>query len=353
MSAFEMPDFDGHEAVHVFHDRTSGYRSIIAIHDTSLGPACGGTRMWAYADSTAALTDALRLSKGMSFKNAMAELPLGGGKAVILGDARTGKTPALLRAHAEAIDSLNGRYVTAMDVGMTEADMQAFAKVTRHVAGYAQAGRTGGDPSPMTAWGVFCGIRAAVRFVHGTDDMKGLRVAIQGAGNVGFDTARHLKAAGATLLVADVNAANAQRAAHELGATIVSAETIHAEDVDVFAPCALGAVLNDATIPQIRAKIVAGGANNQLARPSEHGRQVMERGILYAPDYVINGGGIIRVCGQIYDWSDDSIRARTERIGVTLAEVFAAAKVENRPTHEVADRIARSRIEAGRARKAA
>ena len=353
MSAFEMPDFDGHEAIHVFHDKASGYRSIIAIHDSTLGPACGGTRMWAYADSTAALTDALRLSKGMSYKNAMAELPLGGGKAVILGDARTDKTPALLRAHAEAVESLAGRYVTAMDVGMTEADMLAIAKVTAHVAGYAQPGKTGGDPSPMTAWGVFCGIRAAVRFVHGSDDMTGMRVAIQGAGNVGFDTARHLKSAGATLVVADVNAANAQRAASELGATIVSTETIHAADVDVFAPCALGAILNDTTIPQIRAKIVAGGANNQLARPSEHGRQVMERGILYAPDYVINGGGIIRVCGQIYDWNDDTIRARTERIGVTLAEVFAAAKSENRPTHEVADRIARSRIEAERLRKAA
>lgn len=352
MSVFELPDFDGHESVHVFHDKETGYRGLIVIHDSTLGPACGGTRMWAYPDSTAALTDALRLSKGMSYKNAMAELPLGGGKAVIIGDAKTQKTPALMRAHGRAVDSLDGAYVTAMDVGMTEADMETIATVTTHVAGYAQKGKTGGDPSPMTAWGVFCGIRAAVKFVHGTEDMTGLRVAVQGVGNVGYDTARHLKAAGASLVVADVSAANLARA-EALGAEVVSPEAIHAVEADVYAPCALGAVLNDQTIPQIKAKIVAGGANNQLAKPSLHGKAVMERGILYAPDYVINGGGIIRVCGQIYDWSDDAIRAKTERIGATLTEVFAAAQSEGRPTHEVADRIAKARIEAAKLRKAA
>jgi leucine dehydrogenase len=289
----------------------------------------------------------------MSFKNAMAELPLGGGKAVIIGDARTDKTPALMRAHGRAVESLAGRYVTAMDVGMTEADMETLASVTRHVAGYAQPGKTGGDPSPMTAWGVFCGIKAAVQFALGTDDLTGLHVAIQGVGNVGYDTARHLKAAGARLTVADVNAANLKRVAETLGAAIVPTATIHAVAADVFAPCALGAILNDATIPALQTKIVAGGANNQLAKPAVHGAQLAERGILYAPDYVINGGGIIRVCGQIYDWSDDTIRAKTERIGVTLGEVFAAARAERLPTHEVADRIARSRIAAERARKAA
>jgi leucine dehydrogenase len=349
---FDMPDFDGHEAVHWFHDAATGYRGLVAIHDSTLGPACGGTRMWAYASSDAALTDALRLSKGMSYKNAMAELPLGGGKAVIMGDARTQKTPGILRAHARAIESLGGRYVTAMDVGMTEADMETIAGVTTHVAGYAQPGKTGGDPSPMTAWGVFCGIRAAVEFVHGTHDLKGLRVAVQGAGNVGYDTARHLKEAGATLVVADVNPAHVQRA-EALGAEIAAPDAIHAVEADVYAPCALGAVLNDRTIGEIKAKIVAGGANNQLARPAIHGRAVMERGILYAPDYVINGGGIIRVCGQIYGWSDDAIRAKTERIGATLSEVFAAARGEQRPTHEVADRIARARIESARRQRSA
>ena len=350
---FDMPDYDGHEAVHWFHDAATGYRGLVAIHDSTLGPACGGTRMWPYADAGAALTDALRLSKGMSYKNAMAELPLGGGKAVIIGDSRKTKTPALMHAHGRAVESLAGRYVTAMDVGMTEADMETLASVTRHVAGYAQKGRTGGDPSPMTAWGVFCGIRAAAAFALGVSDMKGLRVAVQGVGNVGYDTARHLKAAGAELIVADVNEANLRRAAETLDAEIAGSDVIHAVEADVFAPCALGAILNDKTIPEIKAKIVAGGANNQLARPAIHGPAVTERGILYAPDYVINGGGIIRVCGQIYDWSDEAIREKTERIGATLTEVFTAAKAEGRPTHEVADRIARGRIEAARGRKAA
>ncbi|MFT3809714.1 MAG: amino acid dehydrogenase [Micropepsaceae bacterium] len=352
MSVFEMPDYDGHEEVAFFADKTTGYRGLIAIHDSTLGPACGGTRMWAYADSTAALTDALRLSRGMSYKNAMAELPLGGGKSVIIGDARTAKTPALMRAHGRAVDSLGGRYVTAMDVGMTEADMETLASVTKHVAGYAQPGKTGGDPSPMTAWGVFCGIKAAVAFVNGSDDLKDLRVAIQGVGNVGYDVARYLKEAGAELVVADVNEKNVARAVETLGALAVVPELIHAESADVFAPCALGAILNDTTIPQIKAKIVAGGANNQLARPQSHGAAVMGRGILYAPDYVINGGGIIRVCGQIYDWTDEDIRARTTRIGATLTEVFTAAKRDSRPTHEVADEIARARI-AAKAVKAA
>lgn len=353
MSVFEMPDFDGHEEVAFFADKATGYRGLITIHDSTLGPACGGTRMWAYADSNAALTDALRLSRGMSYKNAMAELPLGGGKSVIIGDARTMKTPAIMRAHGRAVDSLGGRYVTAMDVGMTEADMETIATVTRHVSGYSQPGKTGGDPSPMTAWGVFCGIKAAVAFANGSDGLKGLRVAVQGVGNVGYDVARYLKEAGASLVVADVNEKNVARAVETLGAAAVSPDAIHAESADVFAPCALGAVLNDATIPQLKAKIVAGGANNQLARPEVHGAEVTARGILYAPDYVINGGGIIRVCGQIYDWSDSDIRDKTTRIGATLTEVFDAARREGRPTHEVADRIARARIDAAKQRKAA
>lgn len=353
MSVFEMPDFDGHEEVAFFADPATGYRGLIAIHDSTLGPACGGTRMWAYADSTAALTDALRLSRGMSYKNAMAELPLGGGKSVIIGDARTAKSPSIMRAHGRAVDSLGGRYITAMDVGMTEADMETIATVTSHVSGYAQAGKSGGDPSPMTAWGVFCGIRAAVAFRHGSDDLKGLRVAIQGVGNVGYDTARHLKEAGAELVVADVNERNVARAVETLGAAVAAPDRIHTEQADVFAPCALGAILNDVTIPALKAKIVAGGANNQLARPEIHGAAVAERDILYAPDYVINGGGIIRVCGQIYDWSDADIRAKTTRIGVTLTEVFAAARQGGRPTHEVADRIARARIEKAKQQRAA
>ncbi len=352
MTLFDLPDFDNHESVTAFADPETGLKSIIAVHDTTLGPACGGTRMWPYADAAAALTDALRLSKGMSYKNAMAELPLGGGKAVIIGDARSHKSDALMRAHGRRVDRLNGTYVTAMDVGMDQHDMEVIATVTRHVSGYAQPGKTGGDPSPMTALGVFTGIKAAVAFALGTADLKGLRVAVQGVGNVGFEAARMLKEAGAVLTIADVNEENRKRAEERLGARVVATEMIHAEDVDVYAPCALGAVLNDTTIPQVKAKIVAGGANNQLQRP-HHGYRVLDRGILYAPDYVINGGGIIRVCGQIYGWSDDQIRAKTERIGATLTEVFTRAKTEGKPTHEIADAIARSRIAAARAKKQA
>lgn len=352
MSMFELPDFDNHEAVHSFTDAATGLKTIIAVHDTTLGPACGGTRMWPYADSTRALTDALRLSRSMSYKNAMAELPLGGGKAVIIGDARSCKTDALMRAHGRRVDSLGGVYITAMDVGMDHRDMEVIASVTKHVSGYDQPGKTGGDPSPMTAYGVFVGIRAAMQFALGTSDFSGMRVAVQGVGNVGFEVARLVKEAGATLTIADVNEDNRRRAAEKLGATVVATETIHAVDADIYAPCALGAILNDRTIPEIRAKVIAGGANNQLERP-HHGFRVLDRGILFAPDYVINGGGIIRVCGQIYGWSDDQIRAKTERIGATLSEVFVRAKAEGKPTHEIADAIARGRIVSARAARRA
>jgi leucine dehydrogenase len=343
MSIFDFADFDAHEGVHAFTDKATGLRAIVAVHSTARGPACGGTRMWPYPDSAAAMTDALRLSRGMSYKNAMANLPLGGGKAVILGDARSHKSDALMRALGRAVDSLGGRYITAMDVGMTEHDMATIASVTKHVAGYAQAGKSGGDPSPMTALGVFCGIKAAWRHLTGSDDLNGVRVAVQGLGNVGFDTARHLKDAGAVLTVGDINEASVVRAVAELGASAVPPSDIHKADVDILSPCALGATLNDRTIPEIRAKAVAGGANNQLAKP-HHGLRLMDRGILYAPDYVINGGGIIRVCGQIYGWPDADIEARTTAIAGTLAEVFDAASAEGKPTQDVADRIARARL---------
>ncbi len=348
MSVFDQPDFDAHEFVHFVADRASGLRAIVAVHDTTLGPACGGTRMWPYASPQAAAADALRLSRGMSYKNAMAELPLGGGKAVVIGDARSHKSDALLRALGRAVEGLGGRYITAMDVGMTERDMGVIASATKHVAGYAQEGKSGGDPSPMTALGVFCGLKAAWAFSSGSDDLTGVRVAVQGVGNVGYDLARRLKEAGAALIVADVNEANVRRAAETLGAEVASPDRIHAAEVEIFAPCALGAVLNDQTIPELKARVIAGGANNQLAK-AHHGTRLLDRGVLYAPDYVINGGGIIRVCGQIYGWSDAEIEARARRIGATLAEIFAAAKAEGAPTHEVADRIARARIAARRA----
>lgn len=342
MSVYEMPDFDDHERVVFVRDRETGLSSILAIHDTYLGPACGGTRFYAYANSTAALTDVLRLSRGMSYKSAMANLPLGGGKAVIIGDSAVAKSEKLLRAYGRAVESLQGRYITAMDVGMKHDDMAMIARETKHIAGYTQAGKTGGDSGPLTALGVFVGIEAAVRHKL-KSDLKGVRVAVQGLGAVGFDLCRHLKNAGASLIVADVNQAVVTRAETELGAKAVSPDAILAQDVDVVSPCALGAVFNDASIAALKAKVICGAANNQLAE-DRHGVMLRDKGVLYSPDYVINGGGIIRVAGQLYEWPDDEIETRVRAIAKTLDEIFVRSEKQSRPTNEIADAIARERI---------
>jgi leucine dehydrogenase len=348
MSAFEMADFDGHETVAFFEDRASGLRAVIALHSTALGPACGGTRMVAYPDGDAALTDALRLSRGMSYKNAIADLPLGGGKAVILGDPARDKTEARLVALGEAINTLGGRYITAMDVGIVPADMPVIARATTFIAGYDQPGKTGGDSGPLTALGVFVGLKAAVKHRLGVDSTEGLTVAIQGLGKVGMDLARRLHAEGARLVVTDTNMALAARAAQDFKADMLAPEEIVTTPCDVLSPNALGAILDDETIPQLHARVIAGGANNQLALP-RHGDALRERGILYAPDYVINGGGIIRVAGQICGWSDADIEARVLRIADTLSTVFARAENEGVATHRVADRMAEERMAKGRA----
>ena len=310
MDLFTLPDFDDHEQVVFGHDRPSGLRAIVAIHSTALGPAAGGCRMWPYPSSDEALTDALRLSRGMSYKNAMAELGLGGGKAVILGDARTAKTPGLLQAFGRLVESLGGRYITAEDVGTTTGDMQQVAAATGFVSGLARGtGEVGGDPGPQTALGVFFGIQAAVRFQLGRS-LEGLTVAVQGLGGVGHPLCRLLAADGARLKVADARRERAEQVREELGATVVGTETIFDEDADVFAPCALGAVLHEHTIARLRARVVAGAANNQLAAAAD-GDALLKAGILYAPDYVINAGGIINV-------------AHEYRGGATRAEVRAA-----------------------------
>src|SRR5690242_613928 len=320
MNVFDSADFDFHEAVSFFSDRASGLKAIIAIHSTALGPACGGTRMHPYKDGDSALTDALRLSRGMSYKSAIADLPLGGGKAVIIADPRTEKSEARFLAYADAVNTLGGRYITAMDVGVTPADMPIIAKGTKYIAGYDQPGKTGGDSGPLTALGVFVGLKAAVKHRFGVDSAKGLSVAIQGLGKVGMGVAERLAAEGARLLVADVNPGHVRVAVDKLGAIAVSPDEIVVTPCDVLAPCALGAVLNEVTIPKLHARVVAGGANNQLARP-KHGMMLMERGILYAPDYVINGGGIIRVAGQICNWSDLEIEKRVLTIADTLTTI--------------------------------
>jgi len=346
MSVFDFPDFDHHEQVSFFDDKKTGLKAIVAVHSTALGPACGGTRMYPYATSDDALTDVLRLSRGMSYKNAIADVGLGGGKAVIIGDPSKDKSEAKLLAYARAVESLGGHYITAMDVGMGPKDMPVLARGTKYVAGYDIPGKTGGDSGPLTALGVFVGLKAAVKHKLGADTTKGLAVAIQGLGKVGMGLAKRLHEEGAKLIVADINADAVRRAVDAFGAREASPDTVVTVACDVFSPNALGAVVNDETVGEIKAKIVAGGANNQLAR-DVHGRMLMERGVLYAPDYVINGGGIIRVAGQIFGWDDAEIERRVLNIAPTLAMIFKRGDVERRPTNEIADRIAEERMAMG------
>ncbi len=344
MDLYTMPDFDGHEQVVFGYDAATGLRALIAVHSTVLGPAAGGCRMWPYASAAEALTDALRLSRGMSYKNAMAELPLGGGKAVILGDSRKDKTPERLRAFGKLVDSLGGRYVTAEDVGTSTADMEQVACATRFVSGLPRkTGEVGGDPGPKTAFGVYLGIKAAVRFQLGRD-LEGVTVAVQGLGGVGQPLCRLLAGDGVRLKVADARADAAQRIREELGAEVVAAEAIASEAADVFAPCALGAVLNSRSIPLLRARVVAGAANNQLAR-EEDGAALMSAGILYAPDYVINAGGIINVSHEYRGGASEAgVRADIEKIPGRLTEIFECARHGARPTSIVADQMARERL---------
>jgi leucine dehydrogenase len=353
MDLFQMRDFDAHEQVTFGYDAASGLRAIIAIHSTVLGPAAGGCRMWPYASLADAVADALRLSRGMSYKNAMAELPFGGGKAVIVGDARE-KTSQRMEAFGRLVDSLGGRYITAEDVGTTTADMEQVARVTRYVSGLARdsvrgtdpAMTVGGDPGPKTALGVFLGLKAAVRFRLGRASLEGLRIAVQGLGGVGYPLCRLLAAEGAVLTVADSRPGAAQRVCRELGAREVPAASVLAQDVDVLAPCALGAVLDAHSIPTLRARVVAGAANNQLAR-DEDGDALLRAGILYAPDYVINAGGIISVAHEYRggaSWAE--VKAQIEKIPARLTEIFERARREGRPTSAVADRMAMDRLAA-------
>jgi leucine dehydrogenase len=344
-SVWDLPDFDDHEDVHLFRDPESGLTAIIAIHSTHLGPAGGGVRFWHYANKAAAITDALRLSRGMSYKNAMAGLAMGGGKGVILAGADREKSPALIAAFARSIDRLGGRYVTAQDVGMSAQDMIDLRAVTPYVSGLPpKQGGAGGDPGPSTAQGVFLGVEAAARRALGASDVKGVRVAIQGVGSVGGGLARHLAKAGAILTLSDVDDRKAKQLGEELGAVVVGAAAIMTVEADIFSPCALGAILDKASIAALRVKAVAGGANNQLARP-EHGQAVQERGILYAPDYVINAGGIINVATEyLGDGGTAEVDAKIAGIPQRLSEIWDESERTGQPSSDVADRMARSLI---------
>jgi len=342
------PDFDAHEEVHFVTDEQCGLRAIIAIHSTHLGPAAGGARFWHYAEDAEALTDALRLSRGMSYKNAMAGLPLGGGKSVILADEARTKTPDLLHAFGKAVEGLCGRYVTAEDVGMNVADMIEVRRSTQFVAGLPNSGSdVGGDPGPHTSLGVFLGIKAAVKRALGKDSLAGLHIALQGAGSVASGVALHACTDGARLSIADVDQAKAQKLADAVGGTVVSPDAILTLEADVLSPNALGAIFDEASIAALRVPIVAGGANNQLATPPD-GARLQARGILYAPDYVINAGGIINVCTEYLGDGDSSlVRERIEGIPARLEEVWAESQSSGRDPAAVADAMAQRLIGRG------
>jgi leucine dehydrogenase len=344
-AAVRLPAFDGHERVVIAKDPASRLHAIIAIHDRTLGPALGGCRMWPYASETDALVDVLRLSRGMTYKNAMAGLAIGGGKAVIIGDPRRDKSEALFRAFGRFLNQFHGDYVTGEDVGIAAADMDIAASESLYVLG---TNARGGDPSPMTAYGVFVGIQAAVRHRLRRPNLEGVTVAVQGVGHVGFKLCKRLHASGALLMVADVDQEAVARAAAEFGAKAVAPERIHETAADVFAPCALGGVVNDQTIGRLRAAVVAGAANNQLL-DDRHGEALHRRHILFAPDYVINAGGVIAVHDQLTGKSSPAATmAKTALIGDTLSEIFARADREDCATNAVADRIARERIQRAR-----
>ena len=352
MTAFwTEPDYDDHELVEVVREPKSGLTAIIAVHSSHLGPGAGGTRFWHYAEPKNAMRDALRLSRGMSYKNAMAGLPMGGGKAVILADDKGTKTPEMLTAFADAVEALGGRYVTAEDVGISEADMARVAERTQYVSGLPVEGKdaAGGDPGPFTAMGIYHGIKAAVRHKLGKDSLEGVHVAIQGTGSVGGGVARLLAKDGAKLTLADIVAARAEALARELGGEAVASDAIMGVSCDVFSPNALGAILDDEGIARLDCKIVAGGANNQLAR-THHGPVLAERGILYAPDYVINAGGIISVTleylartdGQACDIND--VRERIATIPGRLEQIWQESDRTGVSPDQVADRMAQELI---------
>jgi leucine dehydrogenase len=339
------PDFDAHEVLHFVTDEKTGLRAVIAMHSTYLGPAAGGTRLWHYAEDSDALTDALRLSRGMSYKNAMAGLPLGGGKAVVLANEARTKTPEMLAAFGQAVNSLGGKYVTAEDVGMSVADMIAISRQTNFVAGLpVEGGAVGGDPGPHTSLGVFLGIKAAVKRCLGKDSLNGLHIALQGAGSVAGGVARQAAAEGARLSIADVDRSRADALAAETGGTVVSPENVLFLEADVVSPCALGAILTEQTIARLKAPIVAGGANNQLATAAD-GSRLQKRGILYAPDYVINAGGIINVSTEyVGDGGPELVRSRIEAIPGRLEQIWAESASTGRDPASVADAMAQKLI---------
>lgn len=344
MAVFDRDLFQDHESVHFFADKETGLNGVIAIHSTNIGPAAGGTRFWTYASSLEACDDALNLSRAMSYKNAMAGIPFGGGKAVLMKPEGAFNRAALFAAYGRAVESLGGKYCTAEDVGVTPEDMRVVRIQTKYVGGLNEGKAASGDPSPVTADGVFRGLRTAANYALGTDGLKGLRVAVQGLGHVGYNLCRLLHGAGASLIIADINSEAVSKAAAEFGAERVDPSLVHCADVDIFAPCALGGAINPQSIDEIRASIVGGAANNQLAIPAM-GQALMDRNILYCPDYVINGGGIINVAAELSGAFDPNwVDGKLDELSRTLIQIFKASKLQKMPTSEVADAMAYERI---------
>lgn len=342
MDAFAaLKEFE-HEQLVICQEPAVGYVGIIAIHDTTLGPALGGTRFWQYGSMGEAVIDALRLSRGMTYKAAVAGLSLGGGKSVIMGDNRRTDREAIFRAHGRFVESLNGRYITAEDVGTSPSDMEMINLETKHVAGLQSLS---GDPSPVTSHGVYMGMKAAAQHRWGSDDLSGRTVAIQGCGKVGYYLATYLKTEGATLVVTDIDAERVKSVVEDTGAKAVSPDEIYDVKADIYAPCALGATINDDTLKRLKVEVIAGGANNQLAE-ERHGDQVREQGLLYAPDYVINGGGLINVYGERHGWDKDRAKRKAGEIYQAILKVFQIAERDGIPSYQAADRLAEERIAA-------
>jgi len=343
MDVFSQMQESRHEQVVICHEPSCGYLGIIAVHDTTLGPSLGGTRYWHYESFDEAMTDALRLSRGMTYKAAVAGLNLGGGKAVIVGDHRRPDRELVFRAHGRFVQSLGGRYITAEDVGTSPADMEFVRRETSHVAGLQGLS---GDPSPVTGYGVYVGMKAAAKRRWGKDSLAGRTVAVQGCGKVAFYLSLHLHAEGARLIVTDIDGDKVAAVVEETGAKTVPPDAICDQKADIFAPCALGAIINDDTLSRLKVEIIAGGANNQLADPERHGRMVEEKGLLYAPDYVINSGGLINVYGELEGWPQERSKRKAQEIYDTILKIFQIAEREAIPAYLAADRVAEDRIEA-------
>ncbi|MBO8163111.1 MAG: Glu/Leu/Phe/Val dehydrogenase [Brevibacillus sp.] len=343
MQIFEYMQRYDYEQLLLCQDQASGLRAIIAIHDTTLGPALGGTRMWTYDSEEEAIIDALRLARGMTYKAAAAGLNLGGGKAVIIGDPRKDKSEALFRAFGRFIQGLNGRYITAEDVGTTVADMDAIHQETDYVTGVSPAFGSSGNPSPVTAYGVYRGMKAAAKVAFGSDNLSGKVVAVQGVGNVAYNLCKHLHEEGAYLVVTDIHEENVNRVVTDFGAKAVGVREIFSVECDIFSPCALGAVINDDTIPLLKAKVIAGAANNQL-KEERHGDLIHEKGFIYAPDYVINAGGLINVADELHGYNRERALKKVEGIYDNILLVFEIAERDGIPSYKAADRMAEERI---------